>query len=441
MKLRHLATVRNSNVDKIVSVEESQVRLCNYVDVYKNDFIEADMEFSQGSACKDEIERFRLKVGDVVVTKDSEDRLDIGVPALVRSTSNDIVCGYHLTILRPNTRRISGDFLYWALLSTRVRDQFSNAASGVTRYGLSLGTMKNVQIPVPDLEAQRATSRFLLRETNRVDQLIKKKMRLLEVIREKQEETYLSCVTGMTRPETKMESGVEWIGKMPSHWQVPKLVHVARQESGHTPSRKVEAYWVPKECVIPWVSLADVWKLRDGSVVFINDTHEKISEIGMANSPARLLPKDTVILSRTASVGFPAILSAPMATTQDFAAWICGPTLLPKFLYYTLRAMKPQFRRLMMGSTHQTIYMPDIRAFKIPLPSFREQVEICSQLDTEGERFRRLSRLVRQSIDGLREYRASLISASVTGQLDPANRDPGIWALERLNRVAEETMS
>src|SRR6202011_4510067 len=92
-------------------------------------------------------------------------------------------------------------------------------------------------------------------------------------------------------------------------------------------------------------------------------------------------PANTVILSRTASVGFPAILSVPMATTQDFVGWICGERVRPKLLYYVLRAMKPVFRRLMMGSTHQTIYMPDIRSFRTPLPPLDEQDEIVERLD------------------------------------------------------------
>jgi len=153
----------------------------------------------------------------------------------------------------------------------------------------------------------------------------------------------------------------------------------------------VDAYWVPEECVTPWVSLADVWQLRSGEVVFIEETKEKVSEVGLANSAARLLPKDTVILSRTASVGFPAILGEPMATTQDFAAWICGPVLRPKFLYFVLLTMRPEFHRLMMGSTHQTIYMPDIRAFRTPLPPVNEQDEICANLETVVQQIRRRS--------------------------------------------------
>jgi len=107
-----------------------------------------------------------------------------------------------------------------------------------------------------------------------------------------------------------------------------------------------------------------------------------------------------------------------MATTQDFAGWICGHRVRPKFLYYVLRAMKPVFRRLMMGSTHQTIYMPDIRAFRLPLPPLDEQDAIVQQLDQLTGAFRGAARKIIESVERLREHRAALITAAVSGQID-----------------------
>jgi type I restriction enzyme S subunit len=179
MKLRHLATLTNSNVDKIVEADQLPVRLCNYVDVYKNDTIDADMEFSSGSATPAELAKFHLEVGDVIITKDSEDPWDIGVPAYVRSSADDLVCGYHLTMLRRNPRRVVGRYLFWSLQSKPTRDALSIAATGVTRFGLTLDAMKDIQVPVPDQDTQKAIADFLDRETARIDQLIEKKQRFL----------------------------------------------------------------------------------------------------------------------------------------------------------------------------------------------------------------------------------------------------------------------
>ena len=152
---------------------------------------------------------------------------------------------------------------------------------------------------------------------------------------------------------TYRDSGVGWLGQVPEHWDVCRTKFVARLESGHTPSRQHPEYWV--DCAIPWFSLADVWHIRDGKTEYVNETAEKVSELGIANSSARLLPKGIVIVSRTASVEFSAILGVDAATTQDFVNWVCGNRTRPEYLLYVFRGMRQEFRRLTMGSTHQTI--------------------------------------------------------------------------------------
>ena len=332
---------------------------------------------------------------------------------------------------------ICSDFAYWALLA-RI-PQLEAAGQGTTFLELSRDKLKAARIPLPDLPVQKAIAKFLDRETTRIDQLIEKKQRMAEVLQEREEATFLGVITGQKSDGPKKASGVEWIGSIPGDWQALKVTQVARQETGHTPSRKVASFWVPEECVIPWFSLSDVWQIRQDGRVYVSETSEKISQIGMQNSAARLLPANTVILSRTASVGFPAILSIPMATTQDFVGWICSNRVRPKYLYYVLRAMKAEFRRLMMGSTHQTIYMPDIRSFRTPLPPILEQNQIVSELDENTSRFQSAAAKIKLSIDRLREFRSALITASVTGQIDVSTWGKQGTIDRRLDQIEEAT--
>ena len=212
-------------------------------------------------------------------------------------------------------------------------------------------------------------------------------------------------------------SGVEWLGEIPAHWDLTRTKFAATLRSGHTPSRQNPEYW--KDCTIPWFGLADVWQIRDGQVEYVKETAEKISEIGLANSAARLLPKSTVILSRTASVGFSAILGVDMATTQDFVNWVCGPSLQPEYLLYVFRAMGPEFRRFTMGSTHQTIYMPDVGRFSTPVPPVPEQDQIVAFIQEETTAIEGLVARKERLIELLREKRTALITRAVTRGLDP----------------------
>ncbi len=221
---------------------------------------------------------------------------------------------------------------------------------------------------------------------------------------------------------------------------------VATLKTGHTPSRLVLAYW--EECYIPWVTLTDVSALRTETSDTINDTNERISDLGLANSAAELLPTSTVILSRTASVGFSAILGAPMATTQDFVNWICGPKIIPRYLLRVFRAMKPEFRRLTNGSVHQTIYMPDAAAFRIPLPPVAEQSAIADFLDRETALADALVAKYQRLITLLEEKRIALITQAVTKGLDSCvpMKDSGVewigqipshWDAFPIRRIAE----
>ena len=125
LPLKRIAAIRSSNVDKVVEDNEIPIRLCNYVDVYYNDQIHPALEFAAGSAKQSEIDRFGLRPGDVLITKDSETPDDIAVPALVVQGADDLVCGYHLALLRPNPSRLNGKFLFYALNSRSLQAAFS----------------------------------------------------------------------------------------------------------------------------------------------------------------------------------------------------------------------------------------------------------------------------------------------------------------------------
>ena len=213
------------------------------------------------------------------------------------------------------------------------------------------------------------------------------------------------------------DSGVEWLGEVPEHWAVMPIRYSARLESGHTPSRDHPEYW--DNCTVPWFTLSDVWQIREEARSVIYETREKISELGIKNSSARRLPAGTVMLSRTASVGFAAIMGVEMATTQDFANWVCGPSLAAPFLLNVFRAMRGEFKRLMMGSTHNTIYMPDIQAFRFALPPLPEQTAITAFLDRETAKIDALVAEQERLIELLKEKRQAVISHAVTKGLNP----------------------
>jgi type I restriction enzyme S subunit len=322
-----------------------------------------------------------------------------------------------LALIRVDHRVALPSFVEYALKSPQTQAEIDVLCTSNTQKNISMDDIPKLALARPPIDEQAIITEFLDRETAKIDALVAEQEQLITLLKEKRQAVISHAVTKGLDPSVPMkDSGVEWLGEVPAHWKVMPIRLAARLESGHTPSRSRPDWWL--DCTVPWFSLADVWQIREAGRDVVYETKEMVSELGLANSSARLLPKGTVMLSRTASVGFAAIMGVDMATTQDFANWVCGQSLLPEFLLDTFKAMKPEFNRMMMGSTHNTIYMPDIQAFRFALPSMNEQAQIVAYVRDATAQSDELIAEAKAAVSLLKERRSALISAAVTGQID-----------------------
>lgn len=179
-------------------------------------------------------------------------------------------------------------------------------------------------------------------------------------------------------PKTALAIGMP-SARPPKGWQWSMLTDLARLESGHTPSRRHPEWWGGD---IPWIGIRDA---RGHHGKRIRATEENTNELGIANSAARILPRNTVCLSRTASVGYVVVMDREMATSQDFVNWVCSPKLDHDFLKYLFIAEGDDLLRFASGSVHQTIYFPEVKAFCICHPPPDEQRRIVRVLDEAFE--------------------------------------------------------
>lgn len=194
--LKHIADVRFSGVDKHSHDDETPVRLCNYTDVYKNDRITGAMELMLATATAAEIARLTLKAGDVLLTKDSETPNDIGVPAWVPEDLLGVVCAYHLGLMRPQPERVLGEFLFLAIGSARIAQQFHVLATGVTRFALGKHDVKNAVIALPPVEEQKAICKWIALECQPLDEAIARADEEIKLIREYRDRLIADVVTG-----------------------------------------------------------------------------------------------------------------------------------------------------------------------------------------------------------------------------------------------------
>ncbi len=196
------------------------------------------------------------------------------------------------------------------------------------------------------------------------------------------------------------------LGWLPEEWEVVRVNDVARMGTGHTPDKKVDGHY---NGGIKWVSLQDSHRLDKR---YIDQTTIEISEAGIRNSSAVMHPANTVILLRDAGVGKSALLAEPMAVSQHFIAWVCGPVVDPEFLYYSLQRQKPYFEQQANGSTIKTLGMPFFERLEIALPTIDEQQEIVRRLIAWDASIDEQARLIATKTD----YKRGLMQQLLTGR-------------------------
>ncbi len=281
--------------------------------------------------------------------------------------------------------------------------------------GLSREIAHGTYVCVPPESEQHSIAAFLDHETAKIDRLIARQERLMELLKEKRQAVISHAVTKGLNPDAPMkDSGVEWLGEVPAHWDVARVKFVAKLESGHTPSKQVEEYWI--DCDIPWVSLNDSKQLAH--VDYISDTAYKINQKGIAGSSARLLPQGAVVFTRDATIGLAAITTREMAVSQHLIAWLPRGRLTSLFLLRVFNAMKAELDQFTFGATIKTIGMDDVKALTTTVPPIEEQEAICKYVDDRLSKLDLLTEKVERQIGLLREHRVSLISAAVTGKID-----------------------
>lgn len=358
----------------------------------------------------------RFRDGDVLVPKVTP-TFQAGRSAVVMGLHNGVGAGStELHVLRAYGHS-DARFVRYATQTIRFLSEGVAAFQGVA--GLQRvpeDFVRDFEVPLMPLHEQRRIADFLDDQVTLIDRSIELRQRQVEKLLELRSTRVLAAVTG-AEAEQRTVGALPWADSVAADWPIAKISHLARLGSGHTPSRSRPDWWF--DCTIPWITTGEVQQLRDDRKETIFESREKISWLGVANSSAEVHPAGTVVLSRTASAGFSAVMGQAMATSQDYVTWTCGPQLEPYYLLWCLRAMRPDLLgRLAMGSTHKTIYVPDIQSLRIPKPPIDVQRQIVDSL-------RRANLVVDTSVDLMRrhvgllfERKQSLITATVTGQFD-----------------------
>ena len=421
-RLKSFTTVQLSNVDKKSKEGEDKVRLCNYVDVYYNERIDKRIDFMPATATSEQVRRFSLRSGDVVITKDSETWTDIAVPAVVFEDLPGVLCGYHLAHIRPHAH-CNGGFLSRSFSAIGPQDQYHITANGITRFGLTGESIRAGLFALPPLPEQCAIAAFLDRETAKIDALVAKKERLIELLQEKRAALISHTVTrglpadaaaqaGLDPNVPMKDSGVEWLVTIPAHWDTKRLKTFSRIRYGLGQPPRESANGLPliratnvirgriTEENMVYVDPEDVPTGRDA---FLAEGEIIVVRSGAYTADSAIIPK----AYDGAVAGYDMVVAANGALSEFVAAaLLCTYVLDGQLVISSMRSAQPHLNAEELG------------AAVILLPPLHEQRAIADFLDRETAKIDALVTKVGEAIDSLKELREALISAAVTGKID-----------------------
>jgi type I restriction enzyme S subunit len=414
-RLKHACSVFPSNVDKKSYDDETPVLLCNYTNVYYNETICADMDFMAATASAEQIAKFTLRAGDTIITKDSETADDIAIAAYVPEDLPGVVCGYHLSMVRPRDV-VCGAYVKRLFDSTFAKSCFEVRANGLTRVGLGQYELDNVELPFPPLPEQREIAGFLDRETGKIDALVAEQERLLELLKEKRQAVISHAVTRGLNPTAPLKpSGLAWLGDIPAHWTITPLKYLITLTSGGTPSKENLAYW---DGDVPWASSKDL-KSEE-----LADTQDHITRRALDDGAAELVPAGsilTVVRGMILLHTFPVVATTvPMAINQDLKALMPRSPISADFLAWMLRGASAEVLSRTDEAGHGTkvLRIETWLAMQVPVPPLAEQASIVRAIRSRLAELDALTAEVERALALLQERRTALISAAVTGQID-----------------------
>jgi len=355
------------------------------------------------------IKRSKVDIGDILMPMIGT----VGSPIIVNERDNFAIKNLALFKTYKN-ENISTSFLNYFLQSHECEIQFSLEARGGVQNFVSLGTLRDLGVPVISTEEQVNIANFLDHETAKIDTLIEKQQQLIKLLKEKRQAVISHAVTKGLNPNAPMrDSGVEWLGEVPEHWEVIFIKHLSTVKRGASPRPIDDKKYFDDNGEYAWVRIADVSKAG----MYLTSTTQRLSNLG-ASLSVKLEPKQ-LFISIAGTVGKPC-LTISKACIHDGFVYFPDLSINNKFLFYIFEAGEAYLGLGKMG-TQLNLNTETVGGIKVGLPPANEIEELICFIEKSNDKYRNLIFKANESIQLMQERRTALISAAVTGKIDLRN--------------------
>lgn len=347
-----------------------------------------------------------VRKGDTIV---STVRTYLRAIATIKENIDNLIASTGFAVIRP--RKVSPNYLSFALSSSYFIEMVVSLSQGVSYPAINHSKIAGIFIPIPGKKEQQQIANLLQGKMSALDALIEKKRRQIELLQEKRSALITHAVTKGLDPEVKMkDSGIEWLGEVPDHWEIKNLKWETPIFRGASPRPIDNPVYFDEEGEFAWVRISDV----TAAGIYLKSTSQKLSQLG-ASLSVKLKPGD-LFLSIAGSVGKPCITNIKCCIHDGFVYF---PKLScdNKFLFYVFASGEP-FKGLGKLGTQLNLNTDTVGAIPVGFPPKKEQHDIIIFLDYKTNEIDILIEKINQSIYTLQEYRSALITATVTGKID-----------------------
>ena len=357
-----------------------------------------------------------VRDGDVLI---STVRTYLRAIAQVKCPPENMIASTGFAVLRP--RRIDSGFLGYACHAEGFVSEVIARSVGVSYPAINSSELTRLPLPLPTTPEQTAIATFLDHETAKIDALVAEQEKLIALLQEKRQAVISHAVTkGLDPSVTMKDSGVEWLGEVPEHWEVKQLRHIAKIVRGASPRPAGDPKFFTSEAVIgqttPWVTVAEITKDAE---IYLRDVKEYLTVLGAESS--QFFPSGTLVFTNSgATLGVPKVLAIDCCANDGVLAFRDLSTSIDiLFAYHFLSTTTDRLRTEMkQGGGQPNLNTDIVKNIGIALPPRDEQDAIVGYLASENTKFVVLVTEARSAITLLQERRTALISAAVTGQID-----------------------
>jgi type I restriction enzyme S subunit len=321
-------------------------------------------------------------------------------------------------VAMPGSKKIENRFLFYCLLG--IREQILINKTGGAQSGINDGDIKNTKIPYPHLSEQQAIVRFLDYKTGQIDSFIANRQKQIELLKEQKAGIINKAVTKGINPKAKMkDSGIEWIGDVPEHWEIWKTKFLCKRVStGNTPSSNELKYY--DNGSINWFTPGDFKE----EFKMVN-SQRKVTDIAIEEKECKLFSAySTYVIGIGATLGKVRMSETTASANQQINVLEFNEKVLPEFGFYYFYSIEKTIIANANLSTMGIINQTKMKNLEMPLPPKVEQEAILNYINIENLAFDSLISKYQKQIDLMQEYRTSLISQAVTGKIDVREWQP-----------------